>query len=133
MSDKRLPDAVGDYRCTNCGLWKPPSEFYKSGTSSAGIMSWCKVCVGSKRLQRTPEERERAKAAKVRAAEDHERLLLEQRDRKIYDAYNEMMARRTVGPWEPQPLPPSIMNDADLEVVFHKTPRPVVGEPGDPA
>jgi hypothetical protein len=42
---QRRPNEKGEYACTNCNFWKPPTGFFKNKSTKSGLQSWCKQCV----------------------------------------------------------------------------------------
>jgi len=41
----KAPDADGNYRCSKCREWKPPSAFNKSKSQKSGLSYACRVCM----------------------------------------------------------------------------------------
>ena len=40
----RLPNSLGQYRCSHCAKWKDPDKFGKT-LYGCGVASWCKMCL----------------------------------------------------------------------------------------
>ena len=40
----KVPDASGNYRCSQCREWKPPAEFNKNKQQRSGLNYMCRTC-----------------------------------------------------------------------------------------
>lgn len=41
---QKAPDEMGNFRCSHCREWKPPSEFNKNKSQKSGLNYMCRPC-----------------------------------------------------------------------------------------